>query len=167
MASGELGGLAMRDILSDRPLVVYGLKPSPVDHDATRHFIVFNCIVPGELVRMKSSAYLVFRYGTDGYELSGDWERRARSEGDDVYRLAHALQHTRGLYWLYILPTGFVAKGEAHMAAEAPHIIPKMRQALADVCGDIQFEEVPARELWIPSIASVESAKTSGVLLPP
>jgi hypothetical protein len=160
--------LAMLDFQKGmKPLVVYGLKHSPVDHHKQRCFIIFNCIMPGALVPMKQhSIYVVQKYDPAGYELVGHWERRARDYGDELYRLAHALQRTEGLSWLYILRTGFIAKGGEKMEACALQIIPKMRQALEDVCGEIQFEEVPERELWIPSLKAVDQAESVGGLLP-
>lgn len=150
-----------------KPLVVYGLKHDPVDYHKERCFIIFNCIIPGALVPMKqSSIYVVHKNDPSGYELVDGWERRARHEGDHVYRLAHALQRTPGLSWLYILRTGFVAMGGKEMESCAPQIIPKMQQALEDVCSSIQFEEVPENELWVPSLKVVDQVESLGVLLP-
>lgn len=156
-----------------KPLVVYGLKHRPDESDPQRRFIIFNCILPGALVPMKNSIYVVQRiqltpldYHPVGYELTGGWENRARREGDHVYRLAHALQRIDGLSWLYILRSGFIAMGGENMEKCAPQIIPKMRQALEDVCGPIQFEEVPERELWLPSLKAVDQAESIGALLP-
>lgn len=149
-----------------KPLVVYGLKHSPVQHQPDRHFIIFSCIVPGVVVPMQGNIYHVHEYNPEGYELRGIWEQLAVRAGDKVYRLASALQRTEGLYWLYILPSGLVAKGEQHLADNAPNIIAKMHQALTDVCGEIEFQEVPGRELWLPSMRDIELAKESGVLFP-
>ena len=156
-----------------KPLVVYGLKHRPDEEDKQRRFIIFNCILPGALIPMKNSIYVVHRIQLDpldyhlvGYELTGGWENRARNEGDHVYRLAHALQRTDGLSWLYILRSGFVAMGGEHMEKCASQIMPKMRQALEDVCGAIQFEEAPERELWLPSLKAVDQVESTGVLLP-
>ena len=156
-----------------KPLVVYGLKHSSDENNLQRRFIIFNCILPGALIPMKNSIYVVhliqldpLDYNHTGYELNDGWERRARQEGDHLYRLAHALQRTDGLAWLYILRTGFVAMGGERMEKCAPQIIPKMRQVLEDVCGPIQFEEVPERELFLPSLKAVDQVESTGVLLP-
>jgi hypothetical protein len=156
-----------------KPLVVYGLKHSPDEDDKQRRFIIFNCILPGALIQMKNSIYVVHKtqaapldYNSSGYDLVEGWADRARHEGDQVYRLAHALQRTEGLAWLYILRTGFVAMGGEHMGKCAPQIMQKMRQALEDVCGQIKFEEVPERELWLPKLKAVDQIESTGVLLP-
>ena len=151
-----------------KPMVIYGLKHAPVEHQTQRHFIIFSCLIPGALIPMQGryDIYHVHKFDPNGYELDDGWERRAKACGDEVYCLAHALQRTEGLHWLYIFPTGFVAMGEEHMAKCAPAIMTKMRQALEEVCGPIDFNEIPGRELWLPSFKGIELAKESGMLLP-
>jgi|GEM_PF-4121861 len=120
---------------------------------------------------MKSAVYLVIQglssnEKLEGYELNGSFERRARAESEQVHQLASALQSIKGLTWLYITPVGLIAKGYDEMVAQAPIIIPKMRKAMEDVLGTIQFEEVPAYELTVPSLEAIKSAESVGGLLP-
>ena len=162
----------MRD-LGLKPLVAYGLLHRPDEVAKNRHFIIFNCIIPGAIVPMKSDIAIIFNslYGPPGsippgYVMTPSWESKLRYESEQVYQLAKVLEKTEGLSWLYILRTGFVAMGFDEMKKHAPQIMPKMRDALDSVCGPIDATEVPGRELWLPGLDAVAASLKSGVLMP-
>lgn len=142
------------------PLVVYGLRQwsesSESEEGLNKYDIIF-ARADGPLIPMQkpNGIFQIIMPNPDGsgYELreSGTMSAEsARQMSEQVYQIACSLEHIDGLYCLYISPHGLVARGEEHMVERAPSIMGRMRNALEDACGPIEFHEVAGDHLFLP-----------------
>jgi hypothetical protein len=161
---------------SRKPIVTFGLKENdPILEGMATHSIIFTCIDPGVIISMDTDIFLAFRKFSSieqaeiekhRFQITPWEEQQAKRSGDATVRLIHLLNKTDGLNWLYVLPTGLVSLIWPESLKYAQNIIKKMQLSLTAICGELDFIEVPGRELWIPTTKQIANSRKLGVLLP-
>lgn len=166
----------MRSADSGKPIVTFGVKKNnTVLKGMATHSVIFTCIEPGVIILMETDIFLAYRKFSSHeeakkqkhqFQITSVEQQHAERAGKTTVRLMHLLKKTDGLNWLYILPTGLVSLLWKDSLKYAPEIIERMKSALTEVCGELDFLEVPGRELWVPTTKQIEMSRQLGVLLP-